>query len=375
MAMRTVMAGVLAAGAAVLLGAAPAARPAAKAEGVPVTWSSRATDVTPEGGVHFHGPFGTETLTVSAKGLPAHAFLDIKVELLILRSWDGSANWGFPHQEQDGGPDGFRLGVVDGPTLLYTTFSNTPVDRAFYRVAQVQAYPSQVPGEHVPMQTGAAAKNSLGYHNPWPGKPAVFPMDSTYRLHYMIPHRGDAVALDMSGLNLQNLIDESWGVAAVRIVPVAAEQVKAPLAEEIEKAFTNSLDPVATTQAEDFQTLINGMDATVAWIEGHVKPMPVDGEAVREGLKQLAMGDAAADVREGGQPTLLALGPQIEPLLREARKTAGSELRLRIDWTLLYAEVTPINDDALRRVMLATRVLEIIGTPEAMALRKKLTEQ
>ena len=33
MAMRTVMAGVLAAGAAVLLGAAPAARPAAKAEG------------------------------------------------------------------------------------------------------------------------------------------------------------------------------------------------------------------------------------------------------------------------------------------------------------------------------------------------------
>jgi hypothetical protein len=352
---------------------APATAPAAPAS-LPLTWSSRITDTTPVGNVHFHGPFSQDTLTVSADKLPAHDFLDISVDLLILRSWDGSANWGFPHQEQDGGPDGFRLALVDGPTLLYTTFSNTPIDRNFYRVAQVQAFPSQVPGDKLPTQTGAVAKNSLGYNNPWPGKPALFPMDSTYHLHYVIPHTAARIALDFSAVNLQNLIDESWGVADVRIVPVAAAQVQKPSADAIAKAFTNSLDPISTTQLEDFQTLISGMDDTTAWIDSNITPAPIDAASALDCIKTLGATDAHIGDREAAQPVLLQMGPQIEPMLRDARHAAGTEHRLRIDWVLLSSEVTPINDDNLRKVLLATRALEIINTPKALALRKKLTQ-
>ena len=48
---------------------------------------------------------------------------------------------------------------------------------------------------------------------------------------------------------------------------------------------------------------------------------------------------------------------------------------MNIDGALQILGVMPITDEAVRRLMLATRVLEMIGTPEAMALRGKLAVQ
>ena len=72
---------------------------------------------------------------------------------------------------------------------------------------------------------------------------------------------------------------------------------------------------------------------------------------------------------------LLKLGPQAEIFLRDERNVANAEGRCRIDKLLQSILVTPINDDDVRRVMLATRMLEIIGTPAAMELRRKLASQ
>jgi hypothetical protein len=358
--------------------AGPDRRPTPEAVAIPpleLTWSSRFMDKTPAGDVAFHGPFGKETLTVSADHLPKHAVLDVRVRLLILRTWDGSPDWPITHKDQPGGPDCFRMALAGGPTLLYTTFSNTPADPNFQPESVVQAFPSQVPGEHLPLQSGAAAKNSLGYNAPWPGKPALFPMDATYDLHFRIPHTADTVALDMQGINLQNLIDESWGVVDVQLLALPESAFPQPTAEQIEKAFQASLDPVTADLPSAFQVLIDGRADTVKWIAENVKPQPLDEKAIREALADLGAGDEKIAEREAADQTLIQMGHAVEPLLREVRETAGGELRLRIDWVLITLEAKPITTDELRRVMVATRVLEIIGTPEAMALRKKLTLQ
>ena len=106
---------------------------------------------------------------------------------------------------------------------------------------------------------------------------------------------------------------------------------------------------------------------------GSVAPHPVDALKVAHWIAGLAAEDARMDVREQALAELRALGPAMEPYLRDARPTAKREQRARIDWLLECIVVTPINDEVVRRLALATRVLEIIGTPKAMALRRSLT--
>ncbi len=340
---------------------------------LPLTWSSHFMDKTPLGDVRFHGAFGKETLTVSSDNLPAHEVLDIRLRLLILRTWDGSPDWPITHKDQPGGPDCFRLALADGPTLLYTTFSNTPEDPNFQPESIFQAFPSQVPGEHLPLQSGASAKNSLGYNAPWPGKPALFPMDATYDVHFRIPHTGKSVAIDMSGINLQNVIDESWGIVDVQLLALRDSARPRPNADAIAKAFTASLDPVTEDLPSAFQLLIDGGQDTVDWIAANVPPTPLDEKAIREAVADLSAGDDRITEREAADATLIQMGPQVEPLLRDLRQAAASELRLRIDWVLITLEATQIPDDKLRKLMLATRALEIINTHKALELRKKLT--
>jgi hypothetical protein len=354
--------------------APPAIHPEAAAiPPLPLTWSSHFMDTTPVGDVRFHGAFGKETLTVSSDNLPPHEILDIRVKLLILRTWDGSPDWPITHKDQPGGPDCFRLALAGGPTLLYTTFSNTPNDQNFQPESIFQAFPSQVPGEHLPLQSGAASKNSLGYNAPWPGKPALFPMDATYDLHFRIPHTAKSVSLDLSGINLQNVIDESWGVVDVQLRALPDSVRPRPDADAIATAFTASLDPVTQDLPAAFQVILDGGQDSVDWIAANVPPMPIDEKAVRDTVADLAAGDDKIAEREAADATFIQMGPQVEPLLRDLRQTAGSELRLRIDWVLITLEATPITDDKLRKLMLATRALEIINTPKALALRKNLT--
>jgi len=340
---------------------------------IPLTWSHPDTDKTPVGNIQFHGPFTNDIVRISADNLPAHPFLEISFDLLILRTWDGSSPMSERAHPQDPGPDFFRVALTDGPTLLYTTFSNRPDDDSFRADSKWQMYPSQVPGTHLDPQTGADAKNTLGYAYPWPGPSTFYPMDATYHIKFIIPHNSAKATLELGGMNLSSPIDESWGITNLQFRPITDPGDK-PDSAAIATAFAHALDAKATDQPASFQTLILGMDDTAEWIVANVQPQTIDAAMVADDIGKLSADDHNVQVREGAFDELRAMGPQIEPYLRDARRSAPADLRVRIDWLLESIGTTEIADENIRRVMLATRVLEIIGTPHALEVRKALTQ-
>jgi hypothetical protein len=322
----------------------------------------------------LHGPFSNETVSVTSEHLPPHKFLEISFDFLAIRTLDGSVPM-VDSRPVSLGPDFFRLGIFKGPTLFYTTFSNRPDDPGFREESKYQNYPSQIPGDHLPPQTGAREKNTLGYLYPWAGAPKPFPCDATYRIDFVIPHRESKAVVQLTGMNLQNIIDESWGVADFKVRALSADDVKKPSLDEIAAAFEDSLKTDSDALPRDFQTLILGMDDTADWIKGHVTPEPIDTHNAQQLVTDLAADDTEIARRDAAASALIAIGPQIEPYLRDVRNLAVGTLRLRVDWLLQSISDTEITDDNLRRVMLATRVLEIIGTPHALQVRRELTQQ
>ena len=52
-------------------------------------WSSPLTRTTPSGR-RFLGEFGAAAVTLSLACLPAHTQIDVALDLLVIRSWDGN---------------------------------------------------------------------------------------------------------------------------------------------------------------------------------------------------------------------------------------------------------------------------------------------
>jgi hypothetical protein len=330
------------------------------------------TDVSPDGRVTFHGPFFNEGVTATCDALPAHDFVRVECELLILRTWDGSVP--FPISQTTGdGPDEFRLSVPGGPVLLSTTFSNLPDrPRGFHEHGKKQNYPSPVPGDLLPAWTGSAEQNTMGYHYPKPGPPQLVPMDATYRLVLLLPHQGASLTLKLEAMGLKSLLDESWGVKSLTVTPLVADAVTRPDDAAIASAFATALDATTTTQPDAVNTLVIGTDRTVAWIKANVQPSPVDAAAVAGAIAELSGDDTRIAERDGAEEKLPGFGIAAEPYLRDARLAARGEARVRIEQVLSRLSTAPITDDATRRVALATRVLEVIATPEAAELRRAL---
>ena len=340
------------------------------------TASSGDVDHTPTG-VAFHGPFLNQTLTASADHLPPHRWVAVTIELLVLRSWDGSVPIPDHGKRSPDGPDFVRVGLAGGPTLMFNTFSNTPPDDpGFVDHSKAQSFPSQVPGDSFRPRTGAAERDTLGYNYPWVGTPQPVPMDATYRPRFVVPDDRPDVAVRVTAGGLSILRDESWGVRDVTVRPLAAADVPPPSADTIAKAFAASLDVTGDQQADAFTVLTIGGDATVDWVERNVTPNPIDGDQARRLLDDMTGGDDKVAARDAAGPALFALGPQAEVGLRDLQRayagpTAG-EVRARCETILERIALDPIADDDLRRVMLATRVLEVIGSPKATALRHRL---
>jgi len=344
--------------------------------GPKLTYSSADTAKTPAGDVTFHGPFTNETLTVSIEKLEPHEFLEISCDLLILHTWDGSVlPETQPRGSEPNGPDYLRLALKSGPTLLYTTFSNLPDDPGFLAEGKFQNYPSQVPGERLHSQTGAAATGTLGYFYPWIVTPQPFPLDATYKIKFTIPHKDKTAALEFTAMGLQNIIDESWGITHVQVRTLSDSAVQKPDAFEITNAFRDALDSKAKNQPEAFQTLIAGMDATAEWFAKNVQAKPIDAAHVAQLVKDLWANDQQLATRDSAEKELQAMGPIVEPYLRDARRTAPGEVRFRLDRIMKYVGVHPIEDENVRRIVLAARVLEIINTPRAVEVRRSLTEK
>ncbi|MGC4031102.1 MAG: hypothetical protein QM754_05060 [Tepidisphaeraceae bacterium] len=335
-------------------------------------WSNAATDVSPAGNVAFHGPFCNDAVLCSWDRLPPHELVRVEYDLLILRTWDGSVQY-VDGRKDPGGPDYFRCSVAGGPILLSTTFSNLPPnDPGFKDNGKTQNYPSPIPGDLLPPKTGATAVDSMGYHYPNPGPPALVPMDATYHITLLVPHKQATLAIKLEAFSLQSLLDESWGVKDVKVTPLTADQAPPPDAAGIAAAFATALEAAGTDQPAAVNTLVAGTDVTAAWIAQNVQPHAVDPAAVAQAITDLGGDDQHMDAREAANENLFALGPAVEPYLRDALAKSHGETAARIEKVLSRLGVTTIDDADLRRLALATRVLEVIGTPAALEARKHL---
>lgn len=124
-------------------------------------WSARTVEATPRGRKML-GPFTTNKLTLKLKDLPAHGHVRISLELFIILSWDGNAESSV--RGSSIGPDYWKMGVEGGAELVNNTFSNMAFSSAYVaKDAQTQSYPSLLPGDSLPAQTGAAEASTLGY--------------------------------------------------------------------------------------------------------------------------------------------------------------------------------------------------------------------
>lgn len=357
-----------------------------------LTWSSDKMTNSPENELKFHGDFSNEAVTASLDKLPAHDYLQITVELIILRSWDGVARTnGGPRM----GPDYIRIGLDDGRTLLQNSFSNMPVMSGFDRTSNFQGYPSPVPGEKAPYMTGADFKNMFGYNFPaiGPQPPIAVHQDAIYTLKMTIPHTAAKVALHFRGMGLQEIADESWGVAGVQMVPRTKAQFHPAVADEkdVYDTFTDGqgvemkmlalpsygrLLQVATGHEavaanEAFWRLVSAGDNTVAYLTANVPGVAVDAAKVKE-LAAAVYADAApADETDPRIQAILKLGITAEPVLRDLRQEA-KESPTRLDWALMETNMLTVDDPDLRQWIVAMRILEAIGTPEAKKARAAL---
>ena len=157
-------------------------------------WSRQQAGLTPAGARPFLGPFGNETVRLTLSNLPPHTAALVDFDLFVILTWDG--NWVGP------GPDVWSWGISNGPTLLTTTFNNGhPASFAYG-----QAYPGSFPGDTYPYRTGAAENDTLG-----------FGMDSVYRISSSFVSTNGTLTINFSGSGLQNIEDESWGLANFRL--------------------------------------------------------------------------------------------------------------------------------------------------------------
>ena len=157
-------------------------------------WSTSITYTAPTTGSTALGNFGNGSRTLTLTGLGAHTEITLDFELHLNNSWDGN---GIPICC---GIDIVDVSVAGGPTLLHSTFSNT---------GQYQTYPSFYPGPNNPSGTGA----TIGGGN------------SMYALSYTFPHTGSTFSVDFTGIGLQGLGDESWGLDNVTVSSDAATGV------------------------------------------------------------------------------------------------------------------------------------------------------
>jgi len=155
-------------------------------------WSTSQTSITPVGERTFLGEFGNQTVKLTLVGLPRHRRITVSLDLYVICAWQGNT-----------GPHTWQIHVVDGDTLLNTTFSN---------MAANQAYPDAAPGGNHPARTGAAESNTLGYEHSPDGV-----MDAVYHIESAFDHIASRLELEFTATGLPAITEASWGLANVKV--------------------------------------------------------------------------------------------------------------------------------------------------------------
>ncbi|HRZ41254.1 MAG TPA: gliding motility-associated C-terminal domain-containing protein [Bacteroidales bacterium] len=137
------------------------------------------------------GPFSNQQLLLNLINLSVHDSILVSFDLYIHDSWQG---WG-----PAWGPD-FYYQIIDGDTVLITTFDNTSTG--------YQAYPDFFPAVHPP-GTGSIA--TLPY------RCITGDVTRLYQLNFKKAHNASSTSIGFSGAPDQNICDESWSIDDVKI--------------------------------------------------------------------------------------------------------------------------------------------------------------
>lgn len=337
------------------------------AAGIDRAWSIRRRDYTPAGRIPFLGPLAGDTVSLALPDLPPHRALRLTFDLFIISTWDGNARhaWGTGRV----GPDLWMLELDGGPTLLRGTFSAIPEAPGFKPQCNVQTWPWPVPGRPLPMGSGAAGVNTLGFIHTFTNGPS-FPMDGRYAISIIIPHSQREVRFNFAGVGLQGGGDEMWGLADVQVD--ALESIEPPTPQQLAQAWQEVAgdDPIAAFTA--FWTLILGDQDTVELIGREMQGFQVDLPAARAAIRRLKTTGQDQE-RERALFEISGHGPAIEPLLR-AELAGNDATRWLFDDALREIEIREIHSPLRRQAAAASRVLQVINSDNARALHQRLLE-
>ena len=329
-------------------------------------WSLWQAATTPANRNTFLGEFGPQTVTLSIHKLPPHKMLRVSFDLYIIRSWDGS--------QTIYGPDIWQLSLVNGPTLLRTTFNNCQ------RVgSDEQAYPDNYPSPPHPCWTGAAAHESLGYSYQFKTRGTV-PMDAVYRIQAVVPHSGLNVGLQFAAIYNDKLIEnQSWGIDNLEVQLVDEFET---LSDEQFKRHWEMLvheDPAKAIEAM-WRLVAAGDNATRSIVNAlHIDDQQLQKE-ITEGTRLLgALTKLDPPEREIlaelAAERLASLSPQSISILRERFRLESAKILDVADAIRAKSPVrqyTPMDEQwRLRR---AKRALSIIDTPQARRALWTLSE-
>lgn len=321
----------------------------------PVRWTHRTVIATPS---HrsFLGEFANDTVKLTLPNLKKHDFIRVSMELLILRSWDGTMT-----TTSDGmlaiGPDIWIASVENGPELLRAAFSNGDARGT----RRIQSYPGLI-GERTLPRHGASENDTLGYGS-----------DSVYHLELIFPHQGADLTLCFRGEGLQDGMDETWGIdnvhvealEAVAIAPLTPEQI----ARVAEKLIGHDLEKA---QGAQWELVGQGQRVVPILKEIAGRPGGIDPHR-RQRIEELILlldSDEYAQ-REQATSELRDMMPGIASLLQEARKQGGSaEFCQRLDALLAIGRDAGLDADARRRARIQ-RVLDILTPPAPVAATRQ----
>jgi hypothetical protein len=339
-------------------------------KGVGKEWSADKIEISPKDNRHFLGGFTTDKLTLKLQKLPKHKYVRISMSLYIMSTWDGNAT--VTSRGDTVGPDYFRMGIEGGATLVDATFSNMDFEsRTVPAEANTQSYPSVLPGEVFPAKTGAAESNTLGFE--WASDRINHPVDSVYKLNFVIPHEQAEIQFNFQGAEgLAPGDDECWGIDDIKVEALDEADVKKLDAVEMRKLWESigGHDPVA--EAEAFWRLAAGGDDVANFMRGKIKPAEVDKKQFMKLVLQLDGDDFQA--REKATEAIKEMGPGIEALLRKAIENADSaEVKLRLETALKGLAAAPPADPEMRRRAVAMKLLRVIGTKEAAKVAGELS--
>jgi hypothetical protein len=172
----------------------------------PIQWST-----TPSGRPYI-GPFGQQTVSLQLGNLRSHRHVQVEVQLFVIGSWDGDGRLG-------AGPDILEVRVPGIGTAMRSTFFNNTEDGA--AGLKLQSFPEPYDFGHHEGYSGAAEVRTLGFVEPWMGKP--YYRDAVYKLTFTFDHSASELVISFVGNTvpqngIQNLTaDENWGIRRIQV--------------------------------------------------------------------------------------------------------------------------------------------------------------